>query len=277
MDVRCGLHIHVDAHKMGVGHVRNLAVLFNFLEDPLYRMSAARYMRHRGMNYANKIAKEGIDTVRAFGVNFLNTNGHHHALNVGHYWTAVRNACTCGAAMIGQHQDCECNLGKCTFEFRIYNGTTNFRKIHAYAALAQSLVGYARGCRGDLSLNDYPVLEYIQNGNVTPTLKQKWDERIEWMFRNLYFSDFERQSILYVLKNCQLNELGEARLTQLSQLPYSGDVEAHEAPVNADRAGGLVDPYAAAQRLVYQPMPADDPDICPDCGSHYDDCNCDPF
>lgn len=219
MNTSCGLHVHVDAHKFGVTHARNLAIIFNYLEDPLYRMSAARYMRHRGLNYAQKLGKEGLETDQSFGINFLSRDGHHAALNMGNYWRAM-NTCRCGAAMIGKHETCECSLNKCTLEFRVYNGTTNYRKIHAYVALSMSLVAYARAHK-ELRQEDFPACDYTGRKKVSGELKEMWYERLAWMFRNLYFSDIERDSLMYVLRYCQLNELGDEKLAELSRIKFS--------------------------------------------------------
>jgi hypothetical protein len=221
MDMRCGLHIHVDAHQFGVPHVRNLALIFNYLEDPLFRLSAAKYMRHRGMNYAAKLGKRGFENDLAFGLHFLNQNGHGHALHVGNYWAAVRNQCRCGAAVIGAHEQCTCNLGKCTFEFRVYNGTTNYRKIHAYTALSQSMVAFARA-HNALKLTDYPPMDYEPRGAVTTARKSDWFDRLRWMFANLYFSEGERKSLMYVIENCQLKEIGAGSLDALRHVQYDG-------------------------------------------------------
>lgn len=221
MDLRCGLHIHIDAHKFGVRHTRNLALVFNYLEDPLYRMSAAKYMRHRGFGYAAKLDKHTLEDDQVFGLRFLANNGHAHALHVMNYWNAMRNNCVCGAAVIGHHEKCSCNLGKCTFEFRVFNGTTNFRKIHAYSALALAMVGFARG-NNTLRSVDFPEFDYNADAPVNDEMKDKWYERLSWMFSNLYFAENERKSLMYVINNCSMNELGEERINALDRIVFAG-------------------------------------------------------
>lgn len=224
MDTRCGLHIHVDAHNMGINHVRNLALIHNYLEDVLYRLSAAKYLRHRGQGYATKSAKGELyfkDTV-AFGLHFMSTSGHHSALNLSNYWRAVNNNCSCGHASL--YKDvvrCQCNLGKCTFEFRVYNGTTNFRKIHAYSALSQSMVAYARAF-DELNEVELPAMEFVPFYKDVEPVIPEWTSRLRWLFRNLYFSDAERDSMLYVLKNSSLAVVGEDTINALGQLEYAG-------------------------------------------------------
>lgn len=218
INTQCGLHIHIDAHQFGIGHVRNLVTIFNYLEDPLYRLSAAKYFRHRGMRFAQKIEKGPYPTDAAFAA-FFSRNGHRHGLNVGHYWNAVRNGCTCGNIMLGKYDKCACNLGKCTFEFRIFNGTSNPRKVHAYAAIVQSMTAYARSIP-PLREKSLPPFEYFDNTKITHQTKDLWRERLEWMFRNLYFTGDERESIMYVINNCQLKELGNAELRRLENVVY---------------------------------------------------------
>jgi Putative amidoligase enzyme len=246
MDMRCGLHIHVDGHQFGVGHVRNLVLVFNYLEDVLYRLAAARYARHRGMNYAMKVAKGPYKDAATFGVNFFNNNGHTSALNVSGYWAAMRERCMCGAALVGRHETCGCALGKCTFEFRIYNGTANFRKVQAYAAISQSLVGFARAMP-DLEADDFPALEYL-TGRTLAENAEAWTERLRWMLTNLYFSENERESVMYVIRNSQMAELGDDVLAELEATRYVAPVLGvpHEAPMMAQRpAAGDVTPNEA--------------------------------
>lgn len=227
---RCGLHIHVDAHKFGIGHVRNLVMVFNYLEDPLYRMAAAKYFRHRGLRHAAKIGKGPFNDKEDFSMSFLPNNGHTHGLNVGHYWSAMRNGCQCGSAITGAHEKCKCKLQKCTFEFRIFNGTANPKKIHAYTALAQSLVGYAKAMP-DIDVNDFPPLEYNATAQATPQLKEAWLQRLQWMFRNLYFSSTEKEHLLYVIRNSQLQALGEDVIESLRTIPYTAPRGAVEIPI----------------------------------------------
>jgi hypothetical protein len=242
VDTRCGLHIHIDGHGMGVGHVRNLVRVFAYLEDPLFRIAAARYRRHRGLSYANQIEKQFGDTVRAFGVGFLARNGHTHALNVSHYWQAVRGYCECGAAIVGKYEECECNLGQATFEFRLFNGTSNFRKIHAYAALSQSMVAWARTYDAEEIANDeLTPMEFELRRDITPIVRSQWEERLVWMMRNFYFSDTEKDSLLYVMQNSQIGEeLGEEKVMDIITTAYEAPAKEPQPipPPHARRDSG---------------------------------------
>jgi hypothetical protein len=212
MDTRCGLHMHVDAHQCGVGHVRNLVLIFNYLEDVLYRMGGASYpVGHRGMQYAAKLQKQGMKDKQEFGAYFFGANGHGHVLHVGNYWQTMRDRCVCGAANVGMHEKCGCNLGKCTFEFRVWNGSANFRKIRAYAAICQSLVAFARNMP-DLDEAMFKPLEFKDNRPIMDANKQAIVERLVWMFKKLAFTDAEREDIMYVIENSTLESLGADNL-----------------------------------------------------------------
>lgn len=220
VSLACGLHIHVDAHQFGVGDTRNLVLVTNYLEDVIYRLSAAKYKRHRGTRYATPLEKGPFKDKREFGVRFFPNNGHASALNVEHYWTAMRNNCSCGAVIVGEHESCQCNLGKCTFEFRFFNGTANFRKVHAYAALAQSMVSFAK-LSPDLDEASFPPQEYDgRHAGAGLAKKDKWEERLRWMLTNLYFAPNERESIRYCVDHSALSELGAERIESIFQTEY---------------------------------------------------------
>lgn len=220
MDTRCGLHMHIDAHKFGVGHVRNLVLLFNYMEDVIYRMGGAKYgVGHRGERYSRKLEKGDYKDKDAFGAYFFNRNGHTHALNTGNYWNANNNACGCNARQTREYEKCTCNLGKNTFEFRVWNGSANFRKIRAYAAITQSMVAFARNA-GDLDDKAYPVFDYVNNNAITPTDKPLVIERLTWMFKNLYFTAAEREDVMYVIRNSSLNTIGEENVDALERVMY---------------------------------------------------------
>lgn len=220
VSLSCGLHVHVDAHQFGIGDARNLVLVTNYLEDVIFRLSAARYKRHRGTQYAIPLPKGPFADRRQFGVSFFSNNGHHSALNLGHYWEAMRSRCVCGAVTVGEHETCTCNLGKCTFEFRHFNGTANFRKIHAYAALCQSLVSFAKTA-DDLVETEFPPQEYDgRHAHAGAAKKDKWEERLRWMLTNLYFSPNERESLRYCVNHSALAELGEPRIESIFETAY---------------------------------------------------------
>ncbi len=260
---RCGTHVHISALQFGITHTRNLATLANYLEDPLYRVASARYNSHRGLRYAGKIDKTAYTTNREFGVRFLQENGHGHALNVSGYWQAVRNGCRCGAAVVGEYETCVCNLNRCTFEFRHFNGTANWRKLHGYIAICQGLVGFSRIVEHALDPHELPPLEYNFNVPVAPELLESWDERLRWLLKNIWFSPEERESVYYLANNCEMQQLGEERLTNIFLEPYAPAyslVEVPEVELQEPRLGSdmpqVTDSLAeAVARLRNEPPP----------------------
>lgn len=251
INLRCGTHFHVDAHGFGIGHTRNLVLITNYLEDVIYRLSAARWRRHRGREFAIPTDKGPFPTRRDFGIRFFSRNEHHSALNLGNYWSAVRNSCRCGATIVGEYEACTCNLGKCTFEFRFFNGTSNFRKLHAYASLCQSMVSYAK-LFDDLTEQAYPAMEYNEQyqSNFPADIREAWDARLRWMLANLYFSDTERDSLLYTVQTCALNELGDSRILDIFRTPYvRPSVPAQEVRNPADGITFPVDSLSSPPRF----------------------------
>ena len=224
IDLQTGAHIHVDFHKSGFNHVRNLVVLHNFIEDPFYRLGAANYNRHRGTHYAIVLPKSGIDSQEEFNRYFFRRGSfdtmHHSVLNVDGYYKAAAN-CSCGHLVGETPENCECQLGKCTVEFRVFNGTSSWRKLHAYTALCQSLVAYARA-HDDLAVADFPPVLYNPVGVIDDNLKRAWIERLTWMFKNLWFSDEERESINYCIEHSDIASLSYSQRKALRDIGYVG-------------------------------------------------------
>lgn len=226
IDLRTGTHIHIDFHKCGFNHVRNTVVLHNYIEDVIYRLGAANYTRHRGTHYAIVLPKAGISTQEEFNRHFFTRGAHdpdhqhHSVLNVEPYYKAARS-CQCGHLVGPTPEACECQLGKCTVEFRVFNGTSSWKKLHAYIALCQSLVAYARA-HDDLDVDDFPPVLYNAIGEIDDTLKRAWIERLTWMFKNLWFSAEERDSINYCIEHSDLGLLSYAQRRALRDIAYTG-------------------------------------------------------
>jgi hypothetical protein len=100
-----------------------------------------------------------------------------------------------------------CNLGKITAEFRVFNATSNPRKVLAYTALCQSLVARAitKGHpEGDALAWDG------ENEHGSRERAVLIAERTEWMVRHLALAPRERRA----LAACAADSTLAARLTE---------------------------------------------------------------
>jgi hypothetical protein len=218
LDMRCGCHIHVNALGRNLDSVISTVVAYNHIEDILYRMSAANYRHHRldnGNDYCTTTEKEIVSKERfraSFGTR------RYYGLNVGNY-LSYRNDCQCGAGF--EHADrCQCDESsfyKPTLEFRLFNTTANGAKLHAFIAACQSLVTY--GTNRTLLSTDLEPMEYRSNGN--PYSAAMYAERCLWMLTELPFSESERNSIRYCLRNSSIAPI-------LNQGVADGDVSASD-------------------------------------------------
>jgi hypothetical protein len=232
LDLRCGLHVHVGAEGFGLAQAFNLNTLFSYVEDVMFRLAAAKWPMHRSMTgspYCDPVQKStsklafgrevGLDEAR---------DARRVALNFRNYFQRMLNNCRCGAVRFDSWEDCTCDLGKCTFEFRLFNSTANPRKLHAYLALAQALVAKA----GELPEIENPEQEFPAQTFIAKPLKgmaederiqamADWLPRLRWILTDLPLTDDERQSILYCIQNSDLGSLGD----QLDEFSHIIDTE----------------------------------------------------
>jgi hypothetical protein len=221
LDLRCGLHIHVGAERVGLAAAYNLHHLYTFIEDPLYRLGAAKWSLHRtvvadrGLHYCQLVPKETNKTRFARAVQ----GNRYYGLSFNNYLAAMLNHCRCGATQYDSWDECECELGKCTFEFRLFNTTANPRKLHAYLALTQALVAKALTLP-EQSADDWPALPFIPKrvkdltDDERAELFPAWEQRLEWIFRELPLTPEERASVRYCVVNSELNQLGDSIIEQ---------------------------------------------------------------
>lgn len=217
LDLRCGTHIHVGAERVSVASAFNLHHIYAYAEDVMYRLGAAKWPIHRAIRnnsqYCLPIRKH--NDFRQFA---QQQGEHHNGLFFGNYFAAMMNSCGCGAVRYGQWEQCTCtNLGKCTFEFRIFNATANQRKLHAYLALTQSLVAKSISM-GVLSGQDadaqFPAQAWqsVRYKDLSEprrvTIKSGWAPRLNYLVNELPLTDKERVSVRYCVESSELNELG---------------------------------------------------------------------
>lgn len=230
LDLRCGTHIHVGAERVSVASAFNLHHIYAYAEDVLYRLGAAKWPIHRAIRnnsqYCLPIKKH--NDFRAFA----NEQGeHHNGLYFGNYFSAMMNSCQCGAVRFGQWEQCTCqNLGKCTFEFRIFNATANQRKLHAYLAITQSLVAKSQAMSilsasdADLQYPSHPWQNTRYKDLLEPqrvTIKSAWAPRLNWLVNHLPLTDKERVSVRYCVENSELKELGSEVIDKIFDGTYT--------------------------------------------------------
>lgn len=227
LDLRCGCHIHIDAHKVGMKGAFNLWALFAYAEDVVFRIAASRWATHRSVRYgrdngaAQPVPKGPYVDRVAFG-NALNggAQDRYYALSFANFWNAVNRACRCGAIRYEAWEKCTCDLGKCTFEFRVFNSTLNPRKLHAYIALSQAFVAKAM-TMDEITVADFPPMEWNNKPlkNMKPAEIDKaipeWEKRLSFVFREFPLTKDEKESLLYCIQHSDLKVLGEDFLAGL--------------------------------------------------------------
>lgn len=219
LDLRCGCHIHVDAHKINMKDAFNLWGLFAYIEDPIFRIGSAKWDVHRTVKYGREngasvpVPKGPYRSVMEFGNALRNgAADRYFALSFANFWRGVMGHCVCGAIAYGQWEDCTCDLGKCTFEFRVFNSTLNPRKLHAYIALSQALVAKAVSMP-EIDVNKFPPMEWdvasikkLTEGGKAEKIKL-WTERLTFMFTELPLTADEKESLAYCVRNSSMAEL----------------------------------------------------------------------
>jgi hypothetical protein len=223
LDLRAGCHIHVEAARVSLDGAFNLNTLFGYLEDVMFRLGAARWPVHRAIandEYTLPVLKE--ERRVAFARFHENEDTHHYALSFSNYFSRMLNNCSCGAVRYDSWEDCTCSLGKCTFEFRVFNTTANPRKLHAYLALCQAMVAKAIGL-GRLSdpLGEFPTQGFYcgRFKDMAPDVQEstvsEWQTRLQWMFRELPLTDEEKLSLAYCVRHSELASAGEDFINEL--------------------------------------------------------------
>jgi hypothetical protein len=218
LDLRSGTHIHVGAEKVGLAQAYNLHVLFSYMEDVLYRLGSAKWPVHRavvnGDAHCRKADKENSK------MSFANrySNNRYYGLSFSNYFNAMLNNCRCGARQYGMWEECSCGtLGKCTFEFRLFNSTANVTKLHAYLAICQALVAKAVGMEEIKNDQKYPSLSFIEKRVLDMTENQReillddWKPRLRFI-SGLPLTEKEKNSIYYCIMNSELEPVGSSFL-----------------------------------------------------------------
>lgn len=200
LNMRCGGHTHVDATGLNMKDLMSLYVLWNHVEDVMYRIASANWKCHRtqyGNDYCPTIPK-GLSSAQRVYNDMSYGRG---ALNMSNYLSA-RSNCRCGATQTGIWSDCTCSMSKPTIEFRVWNTTANLVKVHAYMALSLSMVEYAK--RHTMSANRYP--EHPFTGEFEAT-RESTEDSLQFIMEKLPLTERERKSVQYCVDRCSLAEL----------------------------------------------------------------------
>lgn len=197
LDMRCGLHVHVDIRGFGMAQVESLYHLWNHLEDTIFRLGAANWRCHRtclaSHNYAPATLK-GLTTRGTIGRYFDSERG---ALNLCNFLNA-RGSCRCGAFVFADWENCTCDLRKTTAEFRVFNATANLRKMHAYTALSLALVETAK--RITFTSEDFPAFHFhADEDQPMDTLATR--DALELIFERLPLTESEKDDLAYCARN----------------------------------------------------------------------------
>jgi hypothetical protein len=256
---KCGTHTHIDLHGYSIADARNYVTLYSYLEDVIFRLGSAGYGDHRSVvsssGFAVPIRKDKWGNLVQFGVDFLRNANHTDSLNMQHFYASLA-LCTCGAIEFGNMEECTCVRPKCTAEWRVFNGTGNPRKLHAWVAFVQGLTSWCQN--RELDLDEYEPLGFEREidftkdlGDAHNNLIDAWKPRLEWVWTNLPLTDQEKVSMMYCIKNSPLKHVGESFLMNLARVERVEEPERElELTIVATRDGsGDVMPPRAIDRL----------------------------
>lgn len=213
---RAGGHIHLDIHGFSNEDTANLAILFDFLEMPIYYMAGAGHeYGHRslaGNSYGNPPSELTIHDKHAIYDMFRHSYGRA-GIYFGNYVQGRNAQCRCV-------DKCACTLERGTVEWRVWNTQIVPIILHGWISFMQSLAAFAED-NPAISKDNYPSLKWRQR----PLLKCSLSEikevrsRLFWIFENLVFTADERNSLIEVIKRSEMRDL----LKRTSLPKYGGN------------------------------------------------------
>jgi len=232
---RAGGHVHIDLHGLTAKDLWAQYTVFNYLQMPIFYLAGAgAEYGHRtlsGSGYTDAGPVGPFKTVGQFAQQVLN-NGGRYALHFGNFNNA-KNRCECGAFITGTWDECTCNLGKATAEWRVWNAEVNPRILHGWLAFMQALTSYTTDM-AEFNEDDFPPMPWqeVHFGDLGTVVRKTLKERIEWMFRNLPLTLHERDSLIYAMKRSELTGLGEDYLTGLIDIEPENEFGAKKPAKN---------------------------------------------
>lgn len=216
LDMRAGLHIHVGADRVPFHSAYNLHKLYMYMEDFLYRFGAAKWPYHRSITRVGR-DQAGKSPNTEGKLNFARTfaGQRYYGLSFDNYFARYFEECSCGARTYGLFDECTCDLGKCTFEFRLFNTTANTIKLHAYLAMCQALVAKAIEMDEIKVASEYPALDFIKerasdmHNSRLRKMNREWQKRITFVNEQLPLTQEEKKSIHYCIMNSEMGKTVE--------------------------------------------------------------------
>lgn len=191
-----GGHIHVDAHGLVMTDVLSLYVLWNYIEDVVFRLAATGADGdHRTRGSEGSYAPPTPKGLTGLGIP-AGMSGNRFALNVTNYLSAQGN-CACGAYRYGMMSLCTCRLPKNTVEFRVWDSSTDARRIRTWVALSIAMVEYARG--RNLSATRLPALAYDGSRYVNNRRTNKVANRLRFLLERLPLTERDRSDVAYLI------------------------------------------------------------------------------
>lgn len=215
LSARCGFHVHVDISGWGMKEIESAYHLWNYIEDPVFRLASAFWDNHRdeevGGGYSPPIPK-GYSGKSNIGLNLQNYRGSLSFIP----FLAARGHCRCGAFLFEDWANCTCNLPVPTLEFRVFNATMNQRKIKAYLAFCVGFVNAAKN--KEFNPIEYTPMEFrgtnrfrevpVYNNSGVQINSISWEdaakERLDFILQEFPLTNSERADILYCAKNSSL-------------------------------------------------------------------------
>lgn len=210
LSARCGFHVHVDVSDWGMKEIVSAYHLWNYLEDPIFRFASAFWGTHReeevNGGYSTTVPK-GHTSRTAIGRTLAS---RRDALNFSPILNAMGN-CSCGASMYEDWANCTCNLRQPTLEFRVFNATTNQRKIRAYLAFCVAFVNIAK--TAEFEPADFPEMRWRGTFTKQGIDEKSWEdcsiERINFILNEFPLTNAEKTDIKYCLRNSSLESVME--------------------------------------------------------------------
>lgn len=210
LSARCGFHVHVDVSDWGMKEIVSAYHLWNYLEDPIFRFASAFWGTHReeevNGGYSTPLPK-GHTTRTQIG---RTLSGRRDALNFAPILNA-RGNCGCSASLYEDWANCTCNLRQPTLEFRVFNATTNQRKIRAYLAFCVAFVNIAKSAEFEPA--NFPEMRWRGTFNKMGIDAKSWEdccaERIKFILEEFPLTNAEKTDIKYCLRNSSLEPVME--------------------------------------------------------------------